>query len=266
MRQKNYWKDRKAKSNFLSGYKRKLLNSRFVNIFYPFVSVRLGDEKFIKEALSGLNRNTILDIACGAGKDILVLNSKSCIGIDIEGYPSEEVYKRGYKAALVYSGPDYFFKLDEPIDIVSCINLNAHIPFESLEKILNQSFEQCRKNAHLLLVNEYYGGYTYEKHFKNTEKRNALINKMEHYYFESEDSFLNKLGMAFPNLKMIHRKPLTTMVSSIQYKYYFFKDLKPPTFLFYIADFFISIFNYILLKNGKKKQTAFLMGYVYKIN
>lgn len=265
MKQKNYWENRNAKSNFLSSLKRKILYSSWINVFYPFVSIRFGDEKYIKDTLAEANTVTILDIACGAGKDILVYYSQNCIGIDIDGYPKEEVIKKGYKEALVYNQPDYNFQLNEPIDIISCINLNAHIPFEALEKILNTAFKYCRNGAHIIFVAEFYGGYSYEKHFKNEKNRNDLVNEMEHFYFESEDRFLKKLYQAFPKLELINRKSLTTIVSSIQYKYYFFKGKKPLRLICYISDFFLSIFNYLKLKTQKKSKTAFLVGYKFKI-
>lgn len=59
------------------------------------MSIRIGDEKFIKSSLKELQVNTILDIACGAGKDILVDYSQNCIGIDIDGYPAELALKKG---------------------------------------------------------------------------------------------------------------------------------------------------------------------------
>ncbi len=230
------------------------------------MSIRIGDERFIKNILKSLQVNTILDIACGAGKDILVDYSQNCIGIDIEGYPTELALKKGYKQALVYNAPDYSFKIDKEPDVITAINLNAHLPYSALEKILKMSIAISKKDAHLILINEYFGGYSYEKHFLNTSKKDALVNVMEHHFFEKEESFLAKLNNSFPNLKLIEREPLTTIVSSIQYKYYFVKGKQYPPFLFYLADMFLSLWNSAKIKFGKKSQSAFLVGYVFKIS
>ncbi len=118
------------------------------------MSIRIADERLIKNILKSLHGNTILDIACGAGKDILVDYSQNCIGND--GYPTELALKKGYKQALIYNAPDYFFKIDKGPDIITAINLNAHLPYCALEKILKMSIAVCKKEAHLILINEYF--------------------------------------------------------------------------------------------------------------
>ncbi len=265
MNQKNYWQNRNAKANFLSRLKRKILYSAWINLVYPLVSIRFGDEKYIKDMLAGESGLTVLDIACGAGKDILVYYSQNCIGIDIEGYPKEEVIKKGYTEALVYKEPDYDFHLHVPVDVISCINLNAHIPFDVLKKILNTAFTYCRKNAQLVLIGEFYGGYSYERHFKNSRRRNDLIQTMEHFYFEEEEEFLTKIRAAFPNLELVSRKPLTTIVSSLQYKQYYFGDIRPMRVICLVSDLFLSLWNYGKLKIQRKEKSAFLIGYKFQI-
>lgn len=89
---------------------------------------------------------------------------------------------------------------------------------------------------------------------------------MEYHYFEKEELFIEKFNASFPNLKFVERAPLTTIVSSIQYKYYFVKGKQYLPFLFYIADMFLSLWSYVKIEFVNKNQSAFLVGYVFKIS
>ena len=111
--------------------------------------------KLILDLIKIKSHHVILDIACGRGKSILANNSEYVIGVDIKGYPQEIAQINGYKELAVYAPPEYYFSLSRKADVISCINLNAHIHFEYFSKILGSCLEKINSDGYLILLNEY---------------------------------------------------------------------------------------------------------------
>ena len=139
---KEYWDARSVGDgdSLVRKLGRRLKSSRVgLGLLSFFLSSRVADEHFLRNVLRRYSPSSVLDVACGAGKPVLPANVDEVYGVDITGFPQHLAEQIGYKRAIAYDAPDYEFSLDTKVDLVTCINLNAHIPFDSLRRIQAES-------------------------------------------------------------------------------------------------------------------------------
>ena len=95
---KNYWQGRNVSSNKLKRY--------IPFSLYKLNRFRFGDEEFIIKHIKNFKNNMrVLDIGCGVGQYILPKYG-NIFGVDIKGFPRENVIKIGYRNALEYIEED----------------------------------------------------------------------------------------------------------------------------------------------------------------
>jgi SAM-dependent methyltransferase len=267
MSMKNYWDDRLVGSgnNIGSFIKRMRVTQGLTNILF---SVRSSDEIFIARVLRKIGVKSVLDVACGLGKTVLPSIAEYTAGVDIAGYPADITLSKGYKECVQYQAPDYDFKITHQVDAITCIYLNAHVPFESYQQIINKSLQFLRSGGVVILINEYDNdGVSYNLMHKNKGKFDRLVKWMEHWSFEYEAYFTEKFQSAFSDLKLIHRKPLIAgFLPSLHYYWYHTGHHPPPTFTmpFLLADIPLSILNYALNISSPRFNKCFTVAYVYK--
>jgi cyclopropane fatty-acyl-phospholipid synthase-like methyltransferase len=185
--------------------------------------------------------------------------------VDITGFPHDLAQQIGYKRAIAYDPPDYDFVLETKVDLVTCINLNAHIPFDSLERILRNALACLKDDGALVLIAELdNAGLSYSR-FNDTRKKNALVNGMEHYYFENKASFLAKLGSSFPDLTLVEERSLAAITTLNQH--YIYQTGKEPTSLtrglILVGDMLAGPIN-SLYTRIRPRCEAFLVAFVFQ--
>lgn len=255
----DYWDNRRKQVSRLSALKR-----------WPLVqwllSVRIGDEAFIRAQLGGLGRPRVLDIACGIGKVQITAVASRTYGVDIAGFPKSVAIGRGYQT-VEYAPPDYTFALPEYVDVVTCIDLNAHIDFDTFSRIVRSAFSHVDTGGRLLLVGEFDNrgvGYRLLKRFPDRFERYVL--GMKHWHFTRESEFIERFETAFPELRSVRRTELVCIPPlSHFYACLAGKDVNGliGRGLFLAADIGLSLFNN-LLRLVPATDSAFRVGFVYE--
>lgn len=261
---KNYWDQRKSSSGFFAYFRDKLINSIFFPIIAFIFSTRISDQKFLEESL--LDSNSVLDVACGAGKKILA-SKPFTAGVDISGYPKELAINNGYDELCVYDPPTYEFTLSKKVDAITVVNLNAHISFDAFLSILKSSSKHLKAGGKIVMINEYdNNGLSYRIFHQNQKKLDSLVNGMEHFFFEYENQFLEKLNQNI-RLSLVARKPLIgSFLPCMHYSAYFFrhsnyKFWKIPSLF---VDAIFGVMNSIQCRLFKLDNKSFLVGYEFK--
>jgi SAM-dependent methyltransferase len=255
----DYWEQRAKQVSRLSALKR-----------WPplqwLLSVRIGDEAFIRRHLSRLGRPTVLDVACGVGKVQVSAVARRTYGVDITGFPKEVASGRGYRV-VEYSPPDYLFDLPEPVDAIVCIDLNAHVEFESFAKIIRSVESHATASGRLLLIGEFDNvgiGYRLMKRAPARFQRYVL--GMKHWHFARESEFVERFEAAFPQFRRAQRSEIVC-VPPLSHFYACFanKDVDGAMMkaAFLVEDLGLSLLNNVL-RFFPALDSAFRVGYVYE--
>ena len=230
-----------------------------------FLSTRLNDETFIRSVIKRHEPRALLDVACGGGKGSLPALVETVYGVDISGYPAHSALAKGYKEATSYTPPDYEFTIPQCVDVITCINLNAHVPFSSFAKIIGNALDNLNEDGILILINEHdNNGLSYSR-FRDPEKKHRLVHGMEHYFFETHDSFFAKFVREFPMLELMEERALSPIVSTVQH--YVYKTGRDPSramqFALLTADVLLGPFNYLYAKMNPTSE-SFLVAMVFR--
>jgi SAM-dependent methyltransferase len=255
----DYWQNRKTQVSRLSSFKR-----------WPLVqwlfSVRIGDEAFIRAHLTALGRPRVLDVACGVGKMQITAIASRTYGVDIAGFPKDIAAARGYRT-VEYAPPDYAFELPESVDVVTCIDLNAHIDFETLSSIIRSALSHLGPGGRLLLIGEFDNdgiGYRVMKAFPSRFR--SYVVGMKHWHFTRESEFVARFEALFPGCRRLHRSELVcTPPLSHFYACFAGRDVtsRAGRALFLVADLGLSLLNNVL-RMLPAKDSAFRVGFVYE--
>ena len=264
---KNYWDQRSSSVGVFGYFRDKLINSFLFPVASFIFSTRISDQWFIKQALS--DSKGVLDVACGVGKKIIASKNYSA-GVDIAGFPEDLAKSIGYSELTTYKPPSYQFSITEKVDAITIINLNAHISFDAFSAILTSSLPFLKEGGKVVMVNEYNNdGLSYKIFHRNQKSLDRFVNGMEHFYFEYENQFLEKLNRDM-NLKLAVRKPLTgSFLPFMHYIAYFLKTAdyrlwKIPSLIF---DAIFGVINSLQCRFFNSDKKSFLVGYVFtKVN
>ena len=255
----DYWKTRTKRVSRLSSIKR-------WPVLQWLLSVRIGDEAFIRQQLNLLSQPVVLDVACGVGKVQISAIARRTYGVDIAGFPKDVAAERGY-IVTEYAPPDYVFELPEEADVITCIDLNAHIEFESFTKTIQSALSHASTDGRLLLIGEFdnHGlGYRLMKHAPSKFKR--YVSGMKHWHFASESNFIDRFEAHFPELRRVQRSEIVC-VPPLSHFYACFanRDVKIGLIkaVFIAGDIVLSLINN-LLRLMPARDTAFRVGYVYE--
>jgi SAM-dependent methyltransferase len=230
------------------------------------LSVRAGDEAFLRQQLALVPRPRVLDVACGGGKVQISKSAARTYGVDIVGFPREVAESRGY-VAIEYASPDYEMSLPESVNVVTCIDLNAHVAFVTFRDILASALAHLEPGGRLLCVCEFDNdgiGYSLLKRFPARFKRYVL--GMKHWYFTTESEFVSRLEAGFPELKRLQRVEVACIPPlSHFYACYFDKDVtgRVANIVFRFGDILISLLNNLLMQ-FPRVDSAFRVGFVYE--
>jgi hypothetical protein len=256
----NYWETRAKRVSRLSAVKR-------WPILQWLLSVRIGDEAFIRKQLTRLGQPIVLDVACGVGKMQIAAVARRTYGVDIAGFPKEVAVERGYIVSE-YTPPNYVFQLPEPVGAITCIDLNAHVEFESFTKLIQSSLNHATTGGQLILIGEFDNdgiGYWLMKRAPARYQRYVL--GMKHWHFARESEFLKRFEDHFPELRRILRTEIVC-IPPLSHFYACFanKDVKGGVMKagFLAADILLSLINN-LLRFVPAEDTAFRVGYVYEL-
>jgi hypothetical protein len=265
---KEYWDAREVPEvdSWIRSVGRRLKsNSAGLKLLSFFLPSRVADEHFLRNVLKRYHPRVLLDVACGAGKPVLPANVPIVYGVDVKGFPAHLAEKIGYRKAIAYEPEEYDFNLETPVDMITCINLNAHIPFDSFRKILTKALRYLEGGCVLVILAELdNSGISYSR-FRDGAKKQALVNGMEHYYFESRDAFFGKMIAAFPELDLIEERSLGPIVSLSQH-YVYHTSREPGVIakrLILIGDLITGPISSIYAK-FRPRCESFLVAFVFK--
>lgn len=197
----DYWERRAKKVSPLSAARRR-------PVLQWLLSVRIGDQAFVRRQLFRLNRPTVLDVACGMGKMQIPAVARRAYGVDITGFPKEAASAHGYRVAE-YAPPDYLFDLSEPVDVITCIDLNAHVAFESFARIIRSAASHATAGGRRLLAGEFDNdslGYRRMKRSPVLFQRYVL--GMKHWRFARDSEFVARFEAAFPQFRRVQRSEI----------------------------------------------------------
>jgi SAM-dependent methyltransferase len=254
----NYWINRTRAVSRFSGLKSSPL-------IQWLMSVRAGDESFLRRELARAPLPRILDVACGAGKVQIPKSARRAYGVDVAGFPREIAAQRGY-IACEYAPPDYRIELPEQVEVITCVDLNAHVDFSTFEKILRSSMEHLVEAGRVLIVGEFDNdgiGYRFLKLFPQRFQRYVI--GMKHWHFTTESQFIRSFESTFPELRRQSRVEVVPIPPlSHFYACVFGKDVRGRLggALFRLGDVVISLINNVIRKMPRV-DSAFRVGYVY---
>lgn len=255
----DYWEQRAKQVSRLSVVKR-----------WPplqwLLSVRIGDEAFIRRQLCRLGRPTVLDVACGVGKVQITAVAGRTYGVDITGFPKEVASGRGYRVTE-YAPPNYLFDLPESVDVITCIDLNAHVEFEGFAKIIRSAGSHFSTCGRLLLIGEFDNdGLGYRLMKRSPARFQRYVLGMKHWHFARESEFVERFEAAFPQFRRVQRSEIVCMPpASHFYACFANKDVSGTMMkaAFLVADVALSLLNN-LLRLFPACDSAFRVGYVYE--
>ena len=268
---KDYWGTRAkapGRSYRLETAVRGIKHSRALcSLLSVIASLRVQNELFLRDALERHGANTVLDIACGPGQDV-VGSRQYAIGVDLPGSPREAALARGYKDYVFYEG-DGTFQIDREVDAIVCMNLNAHVPFDLFAKILRNGLKYLKRDGLLILVNEYDNdGISYWAMKKlNRRKWDTMVARMDHAHLEHESRFLEKLRSLGVG-EQVERRVLTAGMLPFAHYLWFaglYGTSRLKQILALAADVPLSILNAIQAHLSERKDRAFLVGHVFKL-
>lgn len=255
----NYWDNRRKDVSRFAGLKN-------IPIVQWLFSVRAGDEAFLRRHISNVQNPVVLDVACGVGKEQLAKLAEITYGADIEGYPKNVAKDKGY-VAFEYSPPDYGLSLPEKVNIVTCIDLNAHIEFSSFHKIIEVAICNMQNPGTMLIIGEFDNdGVSFRLLKKYPKKYKNYVLGMKHFYFTSEAEFIFQFESSFPFLELVCREEIVCIPPmSHFYACLLDKDVKSRAMkiLFTIGDLLLSLLNNVVRLNPRI-GSSFRVGYVYK--
>jgi SAM-dependent methyltransferase len=229
-------------------------------------SVRVGDEAFLRQQLSDVREPRVLDVACGGGKVQISKAAVRTYGVDIVGFPKEVAENRGYRATE-YSPPDFTFVLPERVNVVTCIDLNAHIEFATFKQILLSAIDHLEPDGKLFIVGEFDNnglGYRLLKRFPQHFRRYVL--GMKHWHFAEESEFTSRFESDFPQLILLQRTEVVCIPPlSHFYACFFNKEVKGAMIstLFRAGDIILSLLNNVI-RLLPRTNSAFRVGFVYR--
>ena len=263
----DYWDDRDVDISSLRTRiaRRAKSNKLLLSVASIVLWSRLADEAFIRSMIQKYRPKVLLDLACGAGKASLPALVDTVYGIDIQGYPEESARSKGYAATFSYKPPHYDLSLPQEVDMITCINLNAHIPFTAYAGIIGNALRFLKPTGVLILVNEHDNAGPSYRRFSDPDRKRRLVSDMDHHYFESRDAFLDKFRNQFPGLHLIHERSLAPIAPMIQH--YVYSTGREPSSLARLAllcaDCVVGPFNYLYARI-KPDAESFLKAMVFK--
>jgi SAM-dependent methyltransferase len=193
----SYWSSRPIADSARS------LVYHWLNWLTPLLSIRLAQDRYIKEALedvcdsAGRRAITVLDLGCGAGQIHARDPRFRFYGADIAGFPATQCKNKGYEAAVCYDGQ---LGLPEStdwcnFDVALILHVNAHVPSEYFSRMVDTARLRLRAGGTLLIVAELDNkGLCYR--WMNALGRSRFrryVDWMGHKYFDDQHTFEGRL-------------------------------------------------------------------------
>lgn len=90
----------------------------------------------------------------------------------------------------MFGGEGFGIPTRKKFDLITLINLNAHIEFDVMSLILNALKSVCHKDTKIIFINEYNNdSYLFLKMKKNKKQFDAYVKKCEHHNFHYQNDF-----------------------------------------------------------------------------
>jgi len=260
---KDYWSTRDWDREFRF---QRLAKSKYILPLVDLVaSLRTSDELFVLQELKRRKHvRTVLDLAAGAGQDVLGRNF-TAIGVDLPGAPIQRAFEKGYLDYKTYEA-DISFTLEYVVDAIVCINLNAHVDFSLLMKLIKNGEKFMREDGVIIMVNEYdNNGLSYARmRKKNYQSWKIMVERMDHNHLEYEQAFIDK--MAEEGFEELSRKVLSGHVlPHLHYRRFRgdYAESRKSKLVSMVADVPLSLVN-LLTRRTAGRDKAFLVGHVFK--
>jgi 2-polyprenyl-3-methyl-5-hydroxy-6-metoxy-1,4-benzoquinol methylase len=276
----NYWSNRKRTEVSMLEFFRK--SHVLTYISGSILPMRFGNEMKVLNWLKKIKPENVLDIACGVGKIQIPTLCENAVGIDIPGYPKDSILNKRYKKALEYAAPDYDFSLSDFLkpNVITIINLNAHIATQTFFSILNGALKNTNQGkVYILMINEYNGNnlsYSLMKKL-NAEKFRKMVDAQQHDYFSTRKAFISSFKNQFPQLKTESSVAVATFPPLIHWWAYLFNNKSTNYFekgvspllnaLFLVLEIPIGILDSLYMKLFPKKalESAYICGHLFSV-
>lgn len=175
----------------------------------------------IKEIVEKLKPFSVLDIGCGEGRFLGLLNSKieKKVGVDLAEKPIQ--FAKAFHPEIQFEFLDAA-KLTEEFDVVTAIEVLEHIPDNAIPHFFNVLEKRAKKNGTIILSvpttvvpvsPKHYRHYTIDL-FKEQLKASKVQLTIEHVEYVYQSSFLLKLYSKLTQNKfwIIEIKPFRNFV------------------------------------------------------
>ena len=78
-------------------------------------------------------------------------------------------------------------------DVVTVINLNAHISFDEFNAMLGSIREHCIKGARIIFINEYNNNNILYRWMKRSDFFDKYVERCEHWFFHYQEDFIKNM-------------------------------------------------------------------------
>ena len=171
-----------------------------LNNFVKFLNDKNYQERELLKILNSFSRKIkVLDVGCGYGRNIKLLNKNkfnNIVGIEV----NEEILKKNRKNGLLCYTPDDFlnnFKREE-FDVILMSHIIEHFSYNDLKFFLDKYLEFLKKDGRLIIVTPLMTKFFY-KDFDHVKPYDPLgLSKF--FSHDSQLQFYSKYQMKLENL------------------------------------------------------------------
>lgn len=143
--------------NDIENEKKKNKGNEFIN-YQKFENKYRGSEQEIKERLKRYldyfkKDDKLLDLGCGRGELLELVQEKKIKAIGIDGYEPviEECKKKGLNVACIDMFEYLETEEDNSFDVITCIQVIEHMLPQNIKKLMELAFLKLKKNGILIL-------------------------------------------------------------------------------------------------------------------
>jgi SAM-dependent methyltransferase len=273
----DYWvsRRRRAPARLIRAIKRMLVSNTVASV--PF-SMRIDDERFLLKAFKTYGICSVLEVACGAGKEAIGQLPFS-VGFDIPGAPMDVARSRGYTETRTYEPTAYEISLDRQVDAIVCCSLNAHIAPEPFERIVGNATKFLAPGGKLVLINEFDNRGVSYRWMRRLDERAwwRVVRGQDHDFLEMEDAFLARFCRN-TGFEVLQRTPIYAGLLPALHYQWFLQQRKanasdmtatpslPSRLALLAMDVPIGIANRFQCAFGNTVGKAHLVGYVLGVD
>ena len=147
-------------------------------------------------------------------------------------------------------------------DVVTVINLNAHISFDEFNAMLGSIREHCIKGARIIFINEYNNNNILYRWMKRSDFFDKYVERCEHWFFHYQEDFIKNIELIkwleIEKTEVISANPpLLHVLASHDI---FANQGYLGRFLYLFSDLIISQIN-----NFSRADSGFIVGHVYRV-